>query len=422
MTQSPQSTALERTCVLHTPSELINQAFRFAKDNMARCMRYYTLGWGMSNWPNHYTIVVGRDTGWMAVGADLITPWFGPAALAAFRDRQKPNGQILEYIDMESGRTEDNDLNVQDNTPLYLWAVWHHWQQYQDPSFKEAFAASVEKAANHLLAEIGPNGLLVGRPAGVYMRGITSWRNIIPDAVMAGESTEINSLTGMALKYAGEFLGRPDYIRAGEDLFHALNRELWTGSTYLLNRQDGTANAQVTGDLLFPIFTGAASREQARQVLDRLEQPDFWTPRGMRTVPNTDPAYDPAKAFGLLGGSWPNLTLWYAACVAPMNANRALAAIEMVSRPVVEPQPPEANVNFTEFPEWFHGETGDNGGMRLSPWVAPTYLWAVLEGLLGLTWKEGQPEFHPHWPDGWDEVRIENLPCANGKISVVLRK
>ena len=202
--------------MLNTPNELINQAFRFAKDNIARCMRYYTLGWGMSNWPNHYAIVVGRDTGWMSIGADFIAPWFGPAALAAFRDRQKPNGQILEFIDMESGRTEDYGLNIADNTPFYIWAVWHHWKQYQDAAFKAAFYASVAAAARHLLAEVGPNGLLVGIPAGVETRGITSWRNIIPGAVIAGESTEINALSGMALRMAGEFLGKRAFTRAGE--------------------------------------------------------------------------------------------------------------------------------------------------------------------------------------------------------------
>ena len=174
--------------------------------------------------------------------------------------------------------------------------------------------------------------------------------------------------------------------------------------------------------MLFPIFTGAATAEQARLILDRLEQPDFWTPRGMRTVPDSDPQYDPAIAWGLMGGGWPNLTLWYAASVASIHPNRALAALEMVARPVVEPQSPEVNVHHTEFAEWFRGDTGVNGGMLLSPWVAPTFLWSVLEGLLGLTWEAGQPVFHPHWPDGWDQVRIKNLPCANGKVDMNLKR
>jgi glycogen debranching enzyme len=416
----PRTTALEQTCVLHTPSELLNQAFRFAKDNIARCMRYYSLGWGMSNAPHDYAIVVGRDTGWMSIGADCVAPWFAPAALAVFRDRQKPNGQILEYIDLESGASEDYGLNIADNTPFYIWAVYHHWQQYPDPAFREAFSASVRAAAGHLLAEIGPNGLLVGIPAGVETRGITSWRNIIPGGVIAGESSEINALSGMALRLAGEFLGDPQFTAAGAAIFAALDRHLWTGTAYLLNRQDGKDNPQVTGDMLFPLLAGAASPAQARLVLDRLGQSDFWNGRGMRTVPNSDPAYDPAKGYGLLGGSWPNLTLWYAAAAAPFDPDRALAALELVARPVIEPQPPEANVHPGEFAEWFHGDRGANGGMHLSPWVAPTFLWAVLEGLLGLTWQAGQPEFHPHWPSGWNQIEIANLPTAHGKITQIL--
>jgi glycogen debranching enzyme len=418
----PKTTALENTCVLRTPNELLNQAFRFAKDNIARCMRYYTLGWGMSNAPHDYAIVVGRDTGWMSIGADFVAPWFASAALAAFRDRQKPNGQILEYIDMESGFSEDYGLNIADNTPFYIWAVWHHDQQYQDANFRAAYRDSVRKAAEHLIAEIGPDGLLVGIPAGLETRGTTSWRNIIAGAVMAGESSEINALSGMALRLAGEFLENPRYITAGEALFTALNRHLWTGSGYLLNRTDGVANAQVTGDMLFPLFTGAASPEQSRAVLARLEQADFWTQRGMMTLPRSDPAWDPAIGFGLLGGSWPNLTLWYAAAAAPYDPDRALAALEMVARPVVEPQPPEVKVNPIEFAEWFRGDDDTNGGMHLSPWVAPTFLWAVLEGLLGLEWKAGRPEFHPHWPAGWQEVEIINLPCASGPLDIRLKR
>ena len=70
----PISTALQNTCILETPDETLNRAFVLAKDNIARCMRYYTLGWGMSNAPHHYTIVVGRDTGWMSAGADYVAP------------------------------------------------------------------------------------------------------------------------------------------------------------------------------------------------------------------------------------------------------------------------------------------------------------------------------------------------------------
>jgi glycogen debranching enzyme len=418
----PHVTALQNTCILETPSPLINAAFRYAKDNVARCMRYYTLGWGMSNAPHNWAIVVGRDTGWMTVGADYVAGWFAPSALKAFRDRQKPNGQILEYIDLESGFGEDYGLNIADNTPLYIWGVWHHWKQYHSEVARQQYHRSIVHAADYLLAERGPHGLLVGVPAGVETRGITSWRNIIPGKVMAGESTEINSLTSMALRMAAELTGETRYADAARDLAAAINRELWTGDSYLLTRYDDHVDNQVTGDAVFPLITGVAPPDRARKVLDRLSRKDFWTERGMRTVPNTDPAYHPSAGAGLIGGSWPNLTLWYAAAIAPYNPDAALRALEIVARPAVEEMDPAINVRQTEFSEYFDGDTGINLGMHLSPWVAPTFIWAVMEGLLGMQWNEGRPSFHPQWPTGWEQVSVRALPTASGRQDRVMRR
>lgn len=422
MIPQPRPTALRNTCVLETPDAALNAAFQYAKDNLARCMRWYTLGWGMSNAPHMYTIVVGRDTGWMSMGTDYIAPWFAPEALKVFGDRQKPNGQILEYIDMETDERVDYGLNIADNTPYYIWGVWHHWQQYQDRAFLDAFLPSTRAAGDYLLREIHDNGLLCSIPVGDDRFGITSWRNIIPDTVLAGEVTEINALTAHALRQAAQLTGEARYADGAQHIAQAINRELWTGENYALNRFEGRLDASITGDNLFPLLTGIADATQRKKVLARLSEPDFWTPRGMRTVPNTSPIYHPSRGFGLVGGSWPNLTLWYAAAVAQDDPDRALAALDMVAQPVVQASNPAANVVHGEFPEFFDGDTGVNGGMHLSPWVAPTFIWAVLEGLLGLTWQDGVAHFDPHWPSDWTEVRLRNVPSRDGSTDFVLRR
>jgi glycogen debranching enzyme len=418
----PRPTALRNTCTLTTPNPIINHAFTFAKDNIARCMRFYTLGWGMSNAPHGYTIVVGRDTGWMGIGADFVAPWFAPEALGIFRDRQKENGQILEYVDMESGASDDYGLNVADNTPLYIWGVYHHWQQFGDVAFLDSFLPSIRAAGDHLLREVRENGLLYTVPNGVEMRGISSWRNIIPEAVIAGEVTEINALSAFALRLVAEMTGDTRYSDGADRITRAINDQLWLGDHYALMRYAGAINPQMTGDNIFPVLFGVADEQQSRHVLNRLAQPDFWNTRGVRTVPKDDPQYDPGKGYGLVGGSWPNLTLWYAAALARFDPNAALKALEMVALPVVGEDDPAMNIKHSEFAEYFDGDTGRGLGMNLSPWVAPTFLWAVLEGLLGLRWHDGVPTFAPHWPDGWDEVRIERLPCKAGLVDVTLRR
>jgi glycogen debranching enzyme len=370
----------------------------------------------MSNAPHDYAIVVGRDTGWMGVGTDAVAPWFAPEALRAFRERQKPNGQILEWIDMETGQVDDYGLNASDNTPLYLWAVVHHWHQYGEAGFRTAYLESARRAADHLIEETGPDGLIVTRAAGTGPRGTTSWRNIIDGYVLAGEVTEINALSAMALRMAGEFTGEAKYGKAGDRMADAVEDRLWTGECYRLTRTDGKPNDQVTGDAVFPLICGVAGPAHARKVLERLGQGDFWTPRGMRTIPNSDPGYHPNRDWGLLGGSWPNLTLWYAAAVARQDPDLALKALEIVARPVVEAQDPAMNVNHTEFPEWFDGDSGVSRGMRLSPWVAPTFVWAVLEGLMGLAWSGGRASFAPVWPSGWTSMSVTNLPSGSGPV------
>ncbi len=420
MFDPPHNTAFRETCILETPNPIINAAFQYAKDNIARCIRNYTLGWGMSNCPHASTIVVGRDTGWMCLGADYVAPWFSPAALLPFRQRQKRNGQIVEYIDLETGSFSDYGLNVSDNTPLCLWALWHHWKQYGSEDFRQEFLPMAKAACEHILKERADNGLLYGYPAGLSTNGTTSWRNIIPDYMLAGEVTEINSLSAMALRLMGEFTQEERYTDAAEEIKNAVNTLLYKDGHYFLNVYSGIPDYQVTGDMIFPALTGIANKEQALAVLKRLGEQDFWCDRGMRTLPCSDVAYHPANASGLLGGSWPNLTLWYAAAAAPYDADAALKALEMIASPVVENLPAEDQVNRGEFAEYFHGDSGINLGMRLSPWVAPTFLWAVMEGLLGLKWEDGEPTFQPNWPSGWQKASIKNLPCKSGLQNIQL--
>ena len=415
-------TALQYICDIKTPDAALNTAIRHAKDNMARTMRWYSLGWGMSNAPHVYTTVVGRDTGWMTVGANYVAPWFGAPALAQFRDRQKSNGQIVEYIDLESGKVDDYGLNIADNTPLYAWAVNRYWQQFADERFHATFLPSMKKAGDYLVDSMGPRDLLVGIPAGTGMQGIISWRNIIEGAVIAGEVTEINSLVVMALREIADFTGAARYAEAADRIAAAINRHLWTGSGYALTCRDGVTNVSETGDMIFPLISGVAPADRARIVLDRLWREDFRTSRGLRTVPCGATGYHPSKNFGLTGGSWPNLTLWYAAAAAPYDADRALEAFEMVFAPVVADGQEAQNITQGDFPEWFDGETGVNLGMRLSPWVAPTLMWAVLEGLLGLTWRQGVPSFSPRWPENWSEVSIQRLPCGSRETNVKLNR
>jgi hypothetical protein len=72
----------------------------------------------------------------------------------------------------------------------------------------------------------------------------------------------------------------------------------------------------------------------------------------------------------------------------------------------------DLNVSEGEFPEYYDPNTGRNKGMRLSPWVAPTFIWAVLEGLLGFSWHGGKLAASPNWHDGWGKVTVSDIPLG----------
>jgi glycogen debranching enzyme len=426
----PEVTALENTCVLETPSPLLNAAFRYAKDNMARCMRWYTLGWGMSDAPQRYATVVGRHTAWACLGADYVAPWFAPAALAVFRERQRPNGAIPERVDMESGRTDDPIGSVSDSTPLFIRAVVHRHRHFPNAFSRDAFLPAIRRAAEHLIAEIGPDDLIArsADPGLVTAAGSALWRHRNADDPSAiGEVSEINALAAQALRLAAEFTGDSGYRGVGDRVAVAVNRLLWDDSAgnygVTRDRATGAMDTRVTGDTLFPVLCGIANVERTERVIARLGAADFQTPRGLRTVPESDAGYQPNGSGGTQGAVWPNLTLWYAASLAASDPDAALDTLERIARPVVlDEATREAGAIPTEFAEYFDGDTGQSLGRRLSPWVAPTFLWAVLEGLLGITWVRGEPRFAPNWPSGWDSVTLRSLQTGSGCTDITIRR
>ena len=85
-----------------------------------------------------------------------------------------------------------------------------------------------------------------------------------------------------------------------------------TGAFVLNYDQEGNYQDNFTADEIFPVLFDIADHEQRRAILKRLQEADFVTPVGLRTISTADAWYFPSYGFGLLGGIWPDLTLWCA--------------------------------------------------------------------------------------------------------------
>jgi len=289
----------------------------------------------------------------------------------------------------------------------------------------------IVRVADYLLAQRDQNGLIFCSAKGVDMYGITSWRNIIPHYTLDGAVTEINAEAVFALEaaamlcaVAGDNAHWETYSSEARALREKMLAHLFNADTggFVLNYdKDGNYQDNFTADEVFPVLFGVCDEAERKRILERLSESDFVTPVGLRTISLADSWYFPSHGFGLLGGVWPDLTLWFAVALArngfPGRAVHWLKAIYAsmeagVSRNTVPGQ----------FAEWFDGGSLTNRGMYLSPWTGAKYLWAVAETVCGLDGyrTSGRPHFSPLLPDEWTWTAGVSVRLGAGRCTYVV--
>ena len=432
-TCSPADEALAKTkahydealgrAVLLTPNPQVNRGVLWAKANMMRTMVQAQTGWCFVNDPTRSNNSVGRDTAWFAYGGDYMNPAFVRESLLAYVHNQEASGKVVEYYDIRNGKTADYDLNVNDNTPLLVLALWHHYNTSGDMAFLQSVYPAAAKAANYLLSQRNDQGLVWCNATGTSDWGIVGWRNVIANYRLSGASTEVNSECYAALLTASHMARVLDkhaeseeFSKQAQMLKGAINTHLRNpdnGLYYLNIDVDGFARSNVTSDLVFPVMFGVADEETSAQIISRLSDADFWTAAGIRTTPRDAPDYDPNGSnngpYGLLGGVWLGCSFWFAFAAARHNTefmDRALSD----SFANFSSDPRRNNTVPGQFSEWLHGETLTNEGMMLSPWDPPRYLWAAIEGVGGLDPSGDGVTLHPRLASDWKWLGVQNLP------------
>jgi glycogen debranching enzyme len=394
-----------------TPSPEISRGVVWAKCNMLRIIKEYPQGWGSTNSPPS-DILVSRDTSWFVHGFDYFIPGFSRDALDLFNRNVEESGQVVEYVRGVSGFRTSYDLNINDDTPLHLIAILHHYNATLDRAWVESLLPLIVRIAGYILAQRNEDGLVWCSAPGEDLRGISSWRNIIPYYTLDGAVTEINAECVFALEaaamlcaVAGDPVNRDRFsleagaLRAAVRL-HLHNKD--TGAFALNLDRDGAFQDSFTADEIFPVLFGVADEAGRKKILARLQERDFITPVGLRTISTVDPWYFPSHGFGLLGGVWPDLTLWFAVALA-RNGYAGAAVHWLRATYAVMEEGSRRNTVPGEFAEWFDGGSLTNRGMYLSPWTGAKYLWAVAETVGGMDGYRttGRPHLSPLIPPDW---------------------
>lgn len=424
-TQDHYHDVLEKSVAV-TPNVEINRGILWAKANMERVLLKPSSGWSFTNDPMESTHSVARDAAWFCAGADYFRPEYSRECLLQFVKRQEQSGMMLEYYDMLSDEQSDYDLNINDNTPLVVWSLWHHYQVTGDDAFLDEVYDAAVKAGRYIASQRNEQGLVWCDSDKTGAHGIVGWRNVIPKYRLSGATTELNSECFVAFRAIAHMARirkddgtAKEFDKLAGDLRDAINEHLFNpgnGLYYLNIDIDGTPRSDITADLVFPIMFGVADRERAAHVIRRLSDRDFWTPGGMRTIPHDAINYTPDQASGCLGGVWNGVTFWYAKAAAsyiPDFSEEALCnGFENYAR-----DPQRNNTVPGQFSEWLHGETLVNQGMLLSPWFPPRYIWAVIEGLLGLDISGDRPRLAPNLPSKWQWCGLRDFVYRGRKVT-----
>jgi hypothetical protein len=410
------------TASVRTPDAEINQGVLWSKVNMLRVRARYRDGLAFTNDPGVSSNVVARDAAWFVYGSDHFMANFSRDLLNTFARLQYDSGKIPEYYNAIDGHVEDYGLNINDDTPLFILAVNHHFRATGDVEWLRGIYPTVARAAHYIISQRDERGLVfctADDPRG-YVWAICGWRNVIQDYSINGAVTEVNAECVAALRATGHLtdnLGLPtEQAKAFFDQSNLLRDAM---NTHLINHENGmyflgidangVARTDVTGDEVFPVIFRACPEEVAFRIIRRLNHSDFWTSAGLRTASADDPLYEPARNCGLLGGVWPGLTWWFAFAAARYHPDLMTRAL-MSSFSHYAAQPKKHNTVPGQFGEWFDGESLVNRGMRLSPWEPPRFLWAAIEGVCGVILQPGNLRIQPLIPAAWRWVALSRLP------------
>lgn len=417
------------------PEPALERAVYWAKVNMLRVQHRYPAGWGFTNDPPQ-DIVVVRDVAWYSMGADWFTPDFARAMQElVLQHGVEPSGKFTEYLRAAQvpPPKDDYGLNLNDDTPLMILAVLHHVQATGDVAYLHQVYPVLRRAGEAIMA-CERDGLVYVEAPGTNVWGIASWRNIIQGYRLTGAVTEIQAECAAALRALAEAAravgdrdGAERFAAAAQRLAEGLDRHLadHARGRYLLYRSpDGEALGDETADQVFPLLFEVASPEMAERVGRRLLSPAYWTPHGCRTVPVDDPNYDPDFGWQLMGGVWPNLTAWVAYATRRLDRGIVAEALRRIWSVSEAPRPRDhGSVCPGQFPERLDGERPVSRGMALSPWMPPTYVWLVVEGLFGIrpTWR-GTLRVEPSLPPGWGWAALRDLPFRGRQVTILLHE
>ncbi|HYP67739.1 MAG TPA: glycoside hydrolase 100 family protein [Thiobacillaceae bacterium] len=341
-----------------------------------------------------YTRVFGRDAAICALGmlasgdADLKSG--ARSGLLTLARRQADNGQIPKYVDTERDEADFWYLGCIDATLWWLIALKLFARHLPDDGIEAELAEPIEKALTWLKCQEHPQIFLLRQDEA------SDWADIMPRSGFVLYSNAlwyyVKRLYGLAHAEQTKFhfnhlffpfsSNMPDYRRLRLLTHYVRNRAKHNGELYLsfVNFSFWGEEGDVFGNLL-AVLLGLADDGPANRILHALQRVAEASPCPIATVLQPISPADPLwrRYMGRHrqnlewqyhnGGAWPFIGGFWVMTLAALGKQQA--ASEYLGKLAM------ANAaGGWAFREWFHGKTGEPGGMAGQSWNAAMFLLA----------------------------------------------
>lgn len=282
-----------------------------------------------------FTQFWGRDLGWMVPGiVDYGNFEKGREALNTLAQFQSENGSIPNTIYM-NGRIDYNSI---DSTMLWIIALNHYIMNSGDVEFLKAIQTNLDKAVKWCksMDKDGDGFLEHGKEVGL---GNDTWMDTLE---RGSKAVEVQAFWIEALKSAGnlyEILGNKSLSdslkKEAIELKIKFERMFWNENENLYYDSITSSGKDETKTVnsIFPLFFGIS--KNSRKVLERLENEDFYTQYGLRTLSKSEKGFDP-KGYHT-GSVWGFVTLILACAEFANNrTERGLEILNLMSKKTLE--------------------------------------------------------------------------------------
>src|SRR5580700_3109557 len=428
---------LSKNLVIETPDKQFDEAFAWAEISIDQLKVQTTpshqetalvagfYGSGDSARPG-FGWYFGRDALWTLYAVNSYGDFqLTRDQLAFLLRRQSPEGKIIhewaQTADLVNWKSLPYAFASADATPLLLMAANDYFQISGDVTFVNMHWDSLEKAWEFERSHDSDGDGIYENTEGSGW--VESWPPGMPhqEIYLAALDQQASTAFSNIARATGHAQLADDAQQRAAHIAQQLEKEYFLpdANFYALSRNaDGTLDASPTIYPAVAAWDGTFSLSRASEMLSRWASQEFSTDWGTRDLSPAVSFYDPISYHQ--GSVWPLFTGWVS--LSEYRNGRSLAGYAHLMQ--------NADLTWAQdlgaVTELLSGEFFRSFGRSTSHqlWSSAMVVTPTVRGMFGLEWSAADRTLTvtPSLPAQWNEAKILNVPVAQSRVGIEMRR